>query len=467
MTSILLRRFRHTAKAVFSLGLAASLAFAAQPETASAQQRKMKIIRDAEIEALLMDYARPIFRAAGIGSSGAQIVIIDDRDFNAFVASGRRMYINSGALLEAETPNEIIGVIAHETGHLAGGHLQNLRNEMARAQAIGAIASILSAGAMVAGAAAGSSAVGRGGAAAMTAGPGMAMRSVLSYRRAQEISADRAALTYLNATHQSAKGMIKTFRRFADQSLFSAQYVDPYVQSHPMPAERIAQLETIAAKSQYWDAKDPPSLQLRHDMMRAKLSGYTESPARVEQRFPRSQKTLPSAYAHAILAYRTGGVRNALGQIDALIRSDPKNPYFYELKGQALLESGKADAAVAPLRQAYSLVPDAGLIRILLGHAILETGRDNLLGEAIGHLRAGVTSEPLSSLGYRYLAMAYARQGHIPQAELATANGLLIDGDVRTAQSYAKRVQAKVKRGSPEWLQADDILTYKPPDTQR
>ncbi len=443
--------------------MAGALAFAAAP--AEAQQRPMKIIRDAEIERLLMDYAQPLFRAAGIGSSGAEIIIIQDNSFNAFVASGNRMFINTGALLEAQTPNEIIGVIAHETGHLAGGHLQNLRNEMARAQAIGAIASILSAGAVVAGAATGTADLGRGGAAAMTLGPSVAMRSLLSYRRAQEIAADRAALTYLNATGQSAKGMITTFRKFADQALFASQYVDPYVQSHPMPRERLAQLEAAAAKSSHWEATDPASLQLRHDMMRAKISAFTESPGRVARRFPSSQKTLPTAYANAILAYRTGGLRSAIGQIDGLIRSDPRNPYFHELKGQALLESGKAAEAIGPLRQAQSLAPNAGLIRILLGHALLETGRNDLLDEAIGNLRAGLTSEPLASLGYRHLANAYARQGRIGEAELATARGLLIEGQVEAAKSYARRVQGKVKRGSPEWVQADDIISYQAPDT--
>jgi len=441
------------------------LVLAFGPVAAEAQQRPKTIIRDAEIESLLLDYAKPIFGAAGIGSSGAEIVIIQDNDFNAFVASGRRMFINTGTLLEAKTPNEVIGVIAHETGHLAGGHLQNLRNEMARAQAIGAIASILSVGAAVAGASAGSSELARGGAAAMTLGPSVAMRSLLSYRRAQEIAADRAALTYLNATRQSAKGMIDIFRKFADQSLFAAQYVDPYVQSHPMPRERIAQLESIAQKSAYWDAKDPDGLQHRHDMMRAKLSGYTESPGRVARRFPSSDKSLPATYARAILAYRTGGLRSALGQIDALIRAQPGNPYFHELKGQALLESGKAAESIGPLRKAQSLAPQAGLIRILLGHALLETRQKGLLDEAIANLRTGLRSEPLSSNGYRFLATAYAEQGRIPEAELATAQGLLIEGQVEAAKGYARRVQAKVKHGTPEWLQADDILTYKPLST--
>lgn len=447
--------------------LAAAVGLAGAVTPAEAQRRAPKLIRDAEIESLLRDYAAPIMKVAGIGSRGAEIIIINDRSFNAFVVSGNRMFINSGTLLTAETPNEVIGVIAHETGHLAGGHLQGLRNEAARAQSLGMIAALLGVGAMVAGGASGSNSGARAGAAIAQAGPQIAMRTLLNYRRGQETAADRAALTYLNRTGQSAQGMIKTFRRFADQALFSKQYVDPYVLSHPMASERIGQLENVARKSKYWDSKDPAQLQLRHDMMRAKLSGFMESPGRVERRYPRSDKSIAADYARAIVAYRTGGVRRAGKQIDRLISKMPNNPYLYELKGQALLEGGKAKAAIAPLRKSVSLAPRAGLIRILLGHAQLETGNKALLGEAIENLRTGLREEPHASVGYRHLATAYARQGRIGDAELATAQGHLIDGRLETAQTYAKRAQAKLKRGSPGWLQADDILSYKLPKSAR
>jgi len=434
---------------------------------AAAQRRPASLIRDAEIEALLRDYAAPIFKAAGIGSRGAEIIIINDRSFNAFVVSGNRMFINSGTLLTAETPNEVIGVIAHETGHLAGGHLQGLRNEAARAQSIGMIATLLGVGAMVAGGASGSNTGARAGAAIAQSAPQLAMRTLLNYRRGQETAADRAAVTYLNATGQSAQGMIKTFRRFADQALFAKQYVDPYVLSHPMASERISQLENVAHKGKHWNTKDSAQLQLRHDMMRAKLSGFMEGRSRVGTRYPKSDKSVPAAYARAIVAYRNGGIRGAGRQIDSLIAKMPNNPYLYELKGQALLEGGKAKAAIAPLRKSVSLAPRAGLIRILLGHAQLETGNKAMLGDAIDNLRAGLREEPHASVGYRHLATAYARQGRIGDAELATAQGHLIDGRLQTAQTYAKRAQAKLKRGSPGWLQADDILSYKLPKVAR
>ena len=444
--------------------LIAGLVTAAPP--ASAQKRKLNVIRDAEIEVLLRAYTAPIFKAAGIGSRGAEIVLLQDSSFNAFVASGNRIFINTGTLLTAKTPNEVIGVLAHETGHLAGGHLQGLRNEMARAQALGLIATLLGAGAAVAGSASGNSSGARAGAAATSIGPGIALRSLLSYRRTQESSADIAALTYLNATGQSARGMLATFRRFADQGLFSKQYVDPYVLSHPMPNERISQLERLARKSPHFDKTDPAQLQLRHDLMRAKLSGFIEGPGGVQRRYPRSDKSLVADYARAVVAYLTGSLRPALKRIDGLIRQSPDYPYFYELKGQALLEAGKAREAIAPLRKAVSLAPSPGLIRILLGHALLQTGDAKYLNDAIGNLKAGLADEPLASIGYRHLSTAYAKQGRIAEAEVATAQGLLIEGDVKAAQNYAQRAQAKLKRGTPAWLQADDIIAYKIPETR-
>lgn len=448
-------------KAVAALALVAGVLAA---PVADAQSRKQTIIRDAEIEAILRQYSTPIFTAAGVGSRDAQIILVHDKTFNAFVASGRRMMINTGTLLQAKTPNEVIGVIAHETGHLAGGHLENLRNEVARAQAIGAVVSMLGVAGMAAGMAAGSSSATRMGAAAATAGPGVGMRNLLSYRRAQELAADRAALKYLNATQQSAKGMVTTFQRFADQQLLSARYADPYAQSHPMARDRLAQLEEAGRKSPHWDKTDSPELQILHDMMRAKISAFTESPSAVGRRFPRSDQGIPAQYARAIVAYRTGGRAQALKTIDSLIARVPNYAYFHELKGQILLESGKPQEALGPLRQAVALAPDSGLIRIMLAQAQIAIGDEANLNKAVGNLRVGLKAEPLAAIGHRTLAIALRRQGNVAGAELATAEGHLIDGELDTAKAFAKRAQAKLAYGSPGWLQANEIINTEPPN---
>ncbi len=315
--------------------------------------RGMPIVRDAEIEQLLRDYAQPILQAAGLGKQNVRVVVLGDRSFNAFVMDGRHIFINAGALFDAKTPNEIIGVFAHETGHLAGGHLLKPREQLASAQTASIIALLAGIGAAVAGAKSGSG--GNIGTAAILAPQAAIMRTVLAYVRTQEDQADHAGVKFLNATGQSPRGMVELFTRLSNEVLFNSRYIDPYMQTHPMPADRVAALETLARASPYWDRKDSPELQLRHDLMRAKLAGFLERPDTVARRYPLGDHSLPARYARAIATYRHADLRQALAQIDELIQAQPNNPYFYELKGQALLEGGHPAEAVAPLRQAVQL----------------------------------------------------------------------------------------------------------------
>src|SRR5215468_6683038 len=268
------------------VALATALATAAVP-TAAIAQGGIPLIRDAEAEQLLRDYTRPILRAAGLEKQNIQMVIINDVSFNAFVADGRRIFVNTGAIMQSETPNQIIGVLAHETGHLAGGHLAKIREQLANAQTQLIIAMLLGAGAMVAGARSGpGSGLTQAGAAAVQAPQEIIRRSLLSYQRQQEENADRAGVKYLAATGQSARGMYETFKRFTSDSLFATRGADPYLQSHPMPAERVAALEQLARSSPYWDKKDDPAVQLRHDMVRAKISAFMERQETVYRRYP-------------------------------------------------------------------------------------------------------------------------------------------------------------------------------------
>ena len=386
-------------------------------------QKGPPVIRDAETEQLLREYTQPILRSAGLAQQNVQVVIINDRSFNAFVADGRRIFVNGGALMESETPNQIIGVLAHETGHIAGGHLSRLREAVAAATTQSIIAMILGVGAMVAAGRGGGSGMGQAGAAAI-AGPTSAIQnSMFSYMRAQEDQADRAAVKFLTATGQSAKGMHETFKRLADQTLYQTRYMNPYMQSHPMPSERVAALEGMAKASPYWDHKDPPALQLRHDLMRAKLYGFLERPEAVARRYPPGDTSLPARYARAIAAYRFSEARGALAQIDALIQAQPQNPYFYELKGQALLEAGRPTEAVAPLRHAVQLAPNPALIQIMLGQALVATRDRGRLDEAVSILQAAVNREPESPDAYSQLAMAYGQKNDLARADLGIRAG--------------------------------------------
>src|SRR6266702_3812501 len=453
---------RKTSK-LTAVATAVSLAMA--PMSALAQQAKgPPVIRDTEAEQLLREYTRPILRSAGLEKQNIQIVIINESVFNAFVADGRRIFVNYGAMMQSETPNQIIGVMAHETGHLAGGHLSKMREQLAQAQTQMIIAMLLGAGAMVAGSRSGNSGSGlaNAGAAAVAGPQEMIRRSLLSYQRQQEENADRAGVKFLTATGQSAKGMYETFKRFTNESLFAARGADPYLQSHPMPAERVAALEELARSSPYWEKKDDPALQMRHDMVRAKISAFMERQDTAYRRYPMSNTTLPARYAHAITTYLHGDLRSALAQIDGLIQMQPANPYFHELRGQALLEGGKPAEAIAPLRKAVQLSNNAPLIEMLLGQALVGTDNKAYTEEAIAILRTAVARETEVPLGYAQLAMAYGRKGDYAQADLASAQAAYLRGDNKTARDLASRAKTRFAIGTPGWVKADDIVSARP-----
>ncbi|MGO8779984.1 MAG: M48 family metalloprotease [Rhodomicrobium sp.] len=438
--------------------VAAAAAFAAvQASAASAQT--ISLIRDAETEALIADYTGPIFRAAGVSSHNIKVHLINDNSFNAFVINGQNMFIYTGAIMQSETPNQLIGVIAHETGHIRGGHNARLRDLMEKMQTAALLLQVLSVGAMVGGAVSGSADTAQAGTAMMFGSQQVITRSILSYVRQQESAADRAAVEFLNTSHQSPAGMLKVFRYFAEQSV-GMQRPDPYVLTHPMPIERIAQLQEIAEKSPYFNEKDPPQLQLRHDLVRAKINAYAyqNNPQRVLRQY--SDNSLPSRYARAIVAFHNAGYQAAAPALNELIAAMPQNPWFYELKGTFLLESGNAKDAVAPFRKAVSLMPHSSYMRIELAQSILESGGGNP-EEALKLLRTALVDEDQSYLGYRLESEAYGRLGRIPEADLAAALASFHKGDVKNAKMLAERARNGLAQGSPAWLKADDIVAFK------
>jgi predicted Zn-dependent protease len=308
------------------------------------------------------------------------------------------------------------------------------------------------------------------------------MRSLLSERRAQESSADQTGLRLLEATHQSGQGMLTTFERFAEQEFWSAKDLDPFVRSHPVAASRLSQLREKVAASPYAGMKDPPELQLRHDMMRAKLAGHMLPPMHVLNRYPPSDTSLPARYARAIARNCSGNCAQALQDIDALIRERPDNPYFWELRGEFLVKAGNAAQAIDPLRKAIALLDklkrthpllSLSQTNIMLARALVASNDPNHLEEAIKILiRTLGADKPLGQgedddwMGWYQLAIAYQRKGNEAEALLATARKHFYSGnakDIREAQIYAKRAQAKFARGSRGWLIAEDIITYKVP----
>ena len=440
---------------------ALALVLALPPPVAFADARTATV-RDAETEALIADYLRPIVKAAG--EQMPKIMLINDQTFNAFVTTGHRLFVNVGTIIKSETPNELIGVLAHETGHIAHNDVAAMKQAIADTSAALLLATIAGVGIGAAGAAAGGGDVAGGAASGiLTGAPGIALRSLLHYQREQEAAADRSAVDYLNKTHQSGAGMLSVLERLANDSLLDARQANPYLQSHPLPRQRIVTLEQLVRASPYFSQKDPPALQERHDLVRAKLIGFTWSPLQIARRYPLSDNSLPAHYARAIATYRGGRAIDALKQVDGLTRARPGDPYFWELKGQILLETGKPKDALGPLRKAVSLAPRENLIKVLLGQALVAGGSRGDAAQAIRLLSAAVINYPDLPGGYRALARAYAIADNIPMAQLATAQGLFIEGNVKDAQIQAAKAQAKLKRGSPAWLRADDIVSYKQP----
>ncbi len=435
------------------------------PSFAPAQARGLSLIRDSEIEALLNDYARPIFKAAGLGSGRIAMRIVRNDAFNAFVIDGRNVFVHTGMLMQSKTPNEVIGIVAHEAGHIAGGHMAALRHRIKKDQTRALLLQILAVGLMGAGAASGSRDVAGAGTGLLYGGNEIVMRSILAERRSQESAADQAGLAYLKATKQSGRGMLETFERFAQQEYISDTYKDPFVRSHPVATDRLNQLRQKAQRSKYYNTVDSAELQLRHDLMRAKLSGYLENPATVFNRYPRTDKSLPARYARGIARYFQGGhggLQAALSEIDHLIKARPQYPYFREVKGDLLMRSGRSKEAIPHLRKAISLTRGgASLIRVQLATALQNSGGKGSLNESVKLLRKSLIGDK-NPRAYRLLATAYYKKGDRPKADAMTAQAYFFEGNLKQAQIFAQRAHRALKAGSPEWIKNEDILKYRP-----
>lgn len=453
--AVLLRDEAGNMRVSFRTVLLAAVAAAAGLAGGSAGSQAQGLIRDSEIEQLLNDYARPIFKAAGLGDGRVAMRIVKSDSFNAFVLDGRNVFIHTGALMQAETPNQVIGVIAHESGHITGGHMAALRARIARDTTRILLARVLGIGVAIA----------TGNPAAVAATDELQMRSLLAERRSQESAADQAGLSFLNATRQSGRGMLETFERFAQQEYIGDQNKDPFVRSHPVATDRLAQLRDAVQKNAYYAVKDPPQLQLRHDMMRAKLAGYLLRPQAVFNRYPISDNSMPARYARSIAKFMQGGpnaVESAVADVDQLIREKPENPYFHELKGDFYKRAGRVREAIPALRQALKLAGDANLIRVELAQALLATNDPGVVDEASNMLRRSLVEDQNSS-AYRALGDAQYRQNKQPEAEASLAQAAYLEGDLKQAKNYAQRAKRGLTPGSPSALKMDDIIAYKPP----
>jgi len=424
-----------------------------------AQGRSIPLIRDAEIEALIRDYTSPLLRAAGVKDT-TEVILVNDMSFNAFV-DGQRIFINIGALMQAETPNEIIGVLAHEIGHLAGGHQLRMREQMKRAQTMAVIGMLIGMGAGAAGAASGSRDAGAAGAAVAAGSNEIAMRTLLNYQRSEEAAADRSAVNYLNRTGQSTQGMLVTFQRFANALSLSGSQPNPYRISHPLPRERIAALETLAKQSPHFNKKDAPDLQIRHDMMRAKIAASTRRFGELRRMFSANPRGLPARYGELIMAVQGGSTpKAAIPKVQAMLKERPNDPYLHELLGDVLVRANDAKGAANAYKKAASLDKrKSGLLRFSYARALLMSNDAKDVQTAISEIKSALALEPHFAGAYRLLAMAYGRTGNTALADLATADQHYYSGDMPQARIFATRAQRALKPNSPDWLRARDILS--------
>ena len=401
-----------------------------------------KIIRDAEIENTIRTYSTPIFQAAGLNPNKIEVFLIDDPSLNAFVTQGQRMFIHTGLLMKADDPSQVIGVIAHETGHAAGGHVASRIGEIQEASQGVWITYLLGIGAAIA--------TGQGALAPaiIAGGQDIILRNVLTYTRGQEQAADQAAVQLLKATEQSPEGLLEFMRLLGGQEALYASNQDPYLRTHPLAIERVTFLERAVAESPYTGKPTPPELQERHDRLRAKLIGFLQPPRQVFRAYPEGDTSLPARYARAIAHYRRSDLKSALPLIDGLIEEHPEDPFFQELKGQVLFEHGRIDESLPYLERASELLPNSAQIRLLLARNQLELNDPQYDSRALDNLRQVVDQEPGNSFAWKLSAVGYGRLGDKGMTALSMAESALTSGRFQEAIGHADRAM-KILPASP------------------
>jgi predicted Zn-dependent protease len=437
----------HAFRRGLALGLGAILALLPY---APARAAEISLIRDAEIEATLRQIAGPILDAAGIGRDSVRIYIVNDDQLNAFVAGGMNLFLNTGLIMRTEHVGQLAGVMAHEVGHISGGHLSRVGGAQRRAAAEMILATVLGAAAAVVG--------GPGlGAAIITGGQSYAQSGLMRFSRGQEQAADQAGISYLERAGISAAGLAEFFRILDNQNVLAVSNTNPYLQTHPLTRDRIQFVENQVAAEGGRLAELPPGWELAHGRMVVKLQAFLLDPSEVLQRY-QSDDTLLGRYAKAIALYRLPDLPAALDAIDALLVEHPDDPYFHELKGQMLFENGHIQEAVAPYRKAVELRPDAALLRVGLAQALVESGAPDANAEAIADLEEAVGREPTNAGAWRLLGIAQGRDGREGVSNLSLAEYALLIGKQDDARLYARRAEGKIDPSDPAWLRLQDVL---------
>lgn len=415
--------------------------------SASVAAREVGLIRDAEIEHTLQEMTAPILEAAGLGRDSVRIYIVQDDQVNAFVAGGMNLFLNTGLLMRTENSGQLVGVIAHEVGHIAGGHLSRVPAAQRRATAEMILAAVLGAATSVVSP--------ELGAAIITGGQTYAQGQFMHFSRGQEQAADQAGLSFLDRAGISSKGMAEFFHVLEDQNVLAVSSMPPYLQSHPLTRDRIAFVENHVANSPI--AELPPRWPEAHARMVVKLKAFLGDPRRVLQQYE-GDDSVPGRYARAIAHYRLPDLEQALADINGLIAEYPDDPYFHELKGQMLFENGRVEASIPPYREAVRLQPDSPLLQVELSRALVEIGAPDSNREAIANLEEALQRESTNASGWRLLGIAQGRAGMAGPSDLSLAEYALLVGKTDDARLYAHRAQGHIDPSDPAWLRLQDVL---------
>lgn len=428
------------------LMLALALIFAAAPPAAA-----QSILRDSETEKLFAEMSGPLIEAAQLNPKNVKIVLINDPEINAFVATGQVVYLHTGLITASDNANQVQGVIAHELGHIAGGHALRIQDGMKQATGITLLSLVLGGLAMAAGA--GDAAMG-----AMALGQQAALGQFLAFTRAQESSADLAGASYLSKAGISGRGSIEFFKKLQGQEYRLAVYAtDSYNRTHPLSSERIASLTENYRKDSAWDRRTDPAVEARFQRVRAKLIGYISQKESVLRTYPPSDTSVPAHYARAYAYHRMGDRDRALKEAEALLATAPTDPFYLELKGQILLESGNPADALDPLREAVAKAPDQPMIQAMLGHALLATEKPANFPEAEQVLKASIGRDSEQPFAWYQLGVIYDRKGDVARAALATAERYSLEGKPKLALVSAQTALRGIPAGTPDYIRAQDI----------
>ncbi|MGE0773638.1 MAG: M48 family metalloprotease [Sphingomonadaceae bacterium] len=440
---------RHPATHFLRLLAMLLLSFAMVARPAAAQS----ILRDAETESLFKDMATPLIVAAGLDPRNVDIVLIGDPSINAFVAGGQAVYIHSGLITAADNANQVQGVIAHELGHITGGHIVRFGEGAKAATGITLLSLLLGVAAMAAGG-------GDAGMGIIAAGQQAAMGKFLAFNRTQESSADAAGVSFLNKAGISGKGVLEFFNKLRrEEYRLSSSYadVDPYAQTHPVSADRVATLRHDLEAAPGWNNPGDPDIERRFQRVKAKLTGFVQEPDITLREYPERDRSITATYARAYAWHRAAYPEKASAEADRLVALSPHDPYFLELQGQILLESGKPEAAIPALREAVKRSNNQPLISALLGHALISTENPSYFDEARRVLRLAVQRDNQNPDAWYQLGIIYDREGDHARAALATAERYNLIGQPQLALGPAQAAERSLPKGSPDWLRAQDI----------